>query len=271
MMSFPERAANSVLDKLSISSPDDLLQLKKIVYARGAIYREWPIQGAEARLMIGQGKPIITVSSSPSINPHRRRFSLAHELGHLELHRGMSLLMSCTNQDIQYKPDNTDIDTEQEANQFASAFLMPARFVEKPFTESEPSFDLISDWATKLETSLTATAFRFAQFTPEPIAVVYSHQGIVRYFQPSAEFMELGVFPDVKSCVGTNTDAKILFQGMSTKNQWREVKASEWFREDSTAFDKTDVIKEWSISMPSYESVLSLLWVHESLGEDLDW
>jgi Zn-dependent peptidase ImmA (M78 family) len=123
-MSFPERVADSVLDKLSISSPDDLLHLKKIVYARGAIYREWPIQGAEARLMIGQGKPIITVSSSSTTSSHRRRFSIAHELGHLELHRGMDLLLGCTNQDIQYKPDNTDIDAEQEANQFVSSFLM---------------------------------------------------------------------------------------------------------------------------------------------------
>ena len=270
-MNFPERAANSVLDKLSISAPDDLLHLKKIVYARGAIYREWPIQGAEARLMIGQGKPIITVSSSSMINSHRRRFSIAHELGHLELHRGMGLLMSCTNQDIQYKPDNTNIDTEQEANQFASAFLMPARFVEEPFTENEPSFDLISNWATKLQTSLTATAFRFAQFTPEPIAVVFSYKGVIQYFQPSSEFLELGVFPDVKNCMGSTTSAYKLFHNMPTTNQWYEVKASEWFRENNDAFDKTDIIKEWSISMPSYEAVLSLLWAHEPLGEELDW
>ncbi|MBN1454315.1 MAG: ImmA/IrrE family metallo-endopeptidase [Anaerolineales bacterium] len=270
-MNFPERTANSVIDKLSISSPDDLLQLKKIIYARGAIYREWPIQGAEARLMIGHGKPIITISSSPTINHHRRRFSTAHELGHLELHRGMGLLVSCTNQDIQYKPDNTDIDIEQEANQFAAAFLIPARFVEKPFTENEPSFDIIADWASTLETSLTATALRFVRFTPKPVAVVYSSQNIIRYFQPSKEFMELGVFPDVKNLVGTHTDAKKLFQGISIKNQWREVRATEWFREDSTAFDEADVIREWSISMPSYQAVLSLLWVHEPLGEDLDW
>jgi len=270
-MSFAERTADSVLDKLRISSPDDLLHLKKIVYARGAIYREWPIQGAEARLMIGQGKPIITVSSSPSINSDRRRFSVAHELGHLELHRGMDLLMSCTNQDIQYKPDNTEIDAEQEANQFASAFLIPARFVEKPFTESEPSFDLISEWATKLETSLTATAFRFARFTPEPVAVVFSYKGVIQYFQPSSEFLDLEVFPDVKNRMGSTTSAYKLFQNIPIKNQWHEVKASEWFRTNNNAYDKTDVIKEWSISMPSYEAVLSLLWVHEPLGGELDW
>ena len=56
----------------------------------------------------------------------------------------------------------------------ASAFLIPSRFVERPFTDNEPSFDLITEWAEKLETSLTATAFRFARFTSEPVAIVYS-------------------------------------------------------------------------------------------------
>jgi hypothetical protein len=250
---------------------DDLLLLKEIVHARGAILRELQLEGAEARLLTGPGRPIIAVSSSPFISHHRRRFSIAHELGHLELHRGTRLLINCTKRDIQDKPENTNIDTEQEANKFAAAFLMPARFVEKPFTDCEPSFDIISEWSAKLVTSLTATAFRFVRFTPEPIAVVYSVQGIIQYFQSSAEFMELGVFPDVKNPVGTETDAKKLFQSGNTKNQWRVTRASEWFRENKTAFDKTDEIKEWSIRMPSYDAVLSLLWVHEPLGNDGDW
>ena len=269
-MSIAETTADLVLDKLNISKPDDLHFLKQIVFALRAIYREYPIQGSEARIMIGHGKPIITVSTSLA-NLERRRFSIAHELGHLELHRGSGLLMSCTKDDIQYKPNNTNVDVEQEANQFAYAFLMPARFVQKPFSESEPSFDLVVDWATILETSLTATAFRFTKFCSEPVAVVYSQQGVIQYFHASASFTELGVFPDVKNKVGVNTNARKLFDGIDTKNQWREVGALDWFREDKTAFDRRDTIKEWSIHMPSYDAVLSLLWVDEPLGEDEDW
>lgn len=269
-MSVAETTANLVLDKLNISKPDDLHFLKQIVFARGAIYREYPIFGAEARIMIGHGKPIITVSTSLT-NPERRRFSIAHELGHLELHRGSGLLMSCTKDDIQYKPNIVSIDIEQEANQFASAFLMPARFVQKPFSESEPSFELIADWAKTLETSLTATAFRFTKFCSEPVAVVYSQQGIIQYFHSSTSFTELGVFPNVKNKVGIATDAQKLFDGIGTKSRWREVRALDWFREDKTAFDRRDTIKEWSIHMPSYNAVLSLLWVDEPLGEDEDW
>lgn len=270
-MGLPETIANDVLDRLGISVVDDLLLLDEIVYARGALIRECPMEGAEARLLVGPGRPIIAVSSSSLIHPHRRRFSVVHELGHLEMHRGTSLLRSCTKLDIQDRPASTSIDAEREANQFASAFLIPARFVEKPFAGNEPSFRVISEWAEKLETSLTATALRFTRFTPEPVAAVYSFRGTIQYFQPSSEFMELGVFPDVNRPVGSNTGARKLFSGRDVAHQWQEVRASEWFREDRSAFNRDDTIREWSIGMPNYEAVLSLIWVNGPLGQNDDW
>ena len=270
-MSLPENTASHVLNRLGISSVDDLQLLDQIVFARGALIRECPMEGSEARLLVGPGRPIIAVSSSPLVHPHRRRFSVVHELGHLEMHRGNGLLRSCTTLDIQSKPDNTSIDSENEANQFASAFLLPARFVEEPFAENEPSFKIISEWAEMLETSLTASALRFTRFTREPVAVVYSFRGTIQYFQPSSEFIELGVFPDVNSPVGSHTGARKLFTGQDTPNQWQDVKAGEWFREDRSAFDWDDTIREWSIGMPNYEAVLSLLWVNEPLGQNADW
>lgn len=270
-MDHPESKANHVLDRLEISVVEDLLLLDEIVHARGALIRECTMEGAEARLLVGPGKPIISVSTSPFIHPYRRRFSIVHELGHLEMHRESSLLRSCTKLDIQDRPASTSINVEREANQFASAFLVPARFVEKPFAESEPSFRVISEWAEKLKTSLTATALRFTRFTREPVAVVYSFRGIIQYFQPSSEFLELGVFPDVNRPVGSNTRAGKLFSGSDTQHQWQEVHAIEWFREDNSAFDRGDMIREWSIGMPNYEAVLSLLWVNEPLGQNDGW
>lgn len=270
-MSLPETIAEHVLDRLGISVAEDLLLLDEIVYARGALLRQCPMEGAEARLLVGPGKPIIAVSSSPFVHHRRRRFSIAHELGHFEMHRGTALLRSCTSADVQEKPDYTSVDTEQEANQFASAFLIPARFVKEAFTGNEPSFEVISEWSEKLETSLTATTFRFMSFTHEPVAVVFSFRGLIQYFQASTEFMELGVFPDVKQRVGLHTSARALFGGEDVPNGWQEVRAAEWFRKDNSAYDRDDTIKEWSINMPSYEAVMSLLWVNEPLGLDDDW
>ena len=90
-MGDPETTANHILDRLEIYVVEDLLLLDEIVIARGALIRECPMEGAEARLLVGPGKPIISVSSSPFVNPYRRRFSIAHELGHLEMHRGTGL------------------------------------------------------------------------------------------------------------------------------------------------------------------------------------
>lgn len=270
-MADPETKANHVLDWLEISVMEDLLLLDEIVYARGALIRECPMEGAEARLLVGPGKPIISVSSSPFAHPHRRRFSIVHELGHLEMHRGTGLLRSCTKMDIQEKPTGASNNAEQEANQFASAFLIPARFVEQPFAKNEPSFSLISEWAEKLSTSLTATALRFTCFTREPVAVVFSYRGTIQYFQPSSEFIELGVFPDVNHPMGSNTGARKLFSGRAVSQAWQEVRAAEWFREDRRAFDRDDTIREWSIGMPNYEAVITLLWVSEPLGQNDGW
>ncbi|MEH6387091.1 MAG: XRE family transcriptional regulator [Pseudomonas profundi] len=54
-------------------------------------------------------RPLI-VRNTSKVNPGRQRFDLAHELGHLVMHQGIET--GCR-------------DTEEQANQFASALLMP--------------------------------------------------------------------------------------------------------------------------------------------------
>lgn len=267
-MSLPETRANTILDELGINSPEDLLLLRQIVRARGVRYREEALDGTEARLTVGAGAPIMTISTSRETTPQRKRFSIGHELGHKELHADRMLSFSCLPNDIQYKPDLIDNVLEQEANQFAASFLMPARFVEYPFSQEQPSFDLIRDWSNRLQTSLTATALRFVTFSQEPIAVIFSQGGIIRYFEPSPEFLDLEVFPDVHDSMGQNTIASRIFRGVDTKSEWKAVKASDWFRENPDAYDPTDTILEWSIGMRAYNAVLSLLWVNEPLGND---
>ena len=264
-MSPPESIANYILDQLEIYHPDDLLLLRQIVVQRGAEYQEKFLEGAEARLTLGLKKPIISISTRIS-NPQRKRFSIAHELGHLELHARLNKSFHCSSDDIQYMPDLTRDELEMEANQFAGSFLIPSRIVKSQFSTNDPSFDLIKDWSERLQTSLTATAFRFVRYTPEPIAVVFSLNGVIQYFQSSNEFNELGVFPDVKGNVGRNSIAYQLFRDFSINKEWESVRANNWFRKNNNAFDSTDNVKEWSIGMPRYNSVLTLLWVDEPLG-----
>ena len=264
-MDLPETIADNVLDQLEIIFPDDLLLLKQIIHQRGAIYDEKYLEGAEARLTLGLDKAIISVSTKIK-SFQRKRFSIAHELGHLELHSQLKRSFFCNPSDIQYKPDQAGLKIEQEANKFAASFLMPSRFIEKPFVEEKPSFDLIKEWSNTLQTSITATAFRFVKYTKEPIAVTYLHKGIIQYFQSSTEFNELGVFLRVGELVGRSSIAYQLVHNYSLQDEWQTVKAINWFRKNEDAFDSSDNIQEWSIGMPRYNGILSLLWVRDPLG-----
>ena len=126
-MSYPTFAAEKVLNELQINSPDDLRYLDEIAWTRGALVRQMPLSSAEARLTIYRDKAVITISSMVS-NPQRKRFSIAHELGHLEIHRHRNLLSVCLSDDINYNEvKDTGKKLEQEANEFASAFLLPER------------------------------------------------------------------------------------------------------------------------------------------------
>jgi Zn-dependent peptidase ImmA (M78 family) len=81
----------------------------------------------------------------------RRRFTLAHELGHIFLHKNNSVsydvgLMMLRNE---HSSDGTDI-KEIEANRFAAELLMPEKELRKDMSES--AIDFLSDTKETLAT-----------------------------------------------------------------------------------------------------------------------
>jgi Zn-dependent peptidase ImmA (M78 family)/DNA-binding XRE family transcriptional regulator len=74
------------------------------------------------------GGPAIAVNTAESISVERQIFSLAHELGHLILHKDS------------YGPDGvaeiSDEAQEREADQFAAAFLMPSNLFDQVWKET---------------------------------------------------------------------------------------------------------------------------------------
>lgn len=275
-MPFPKTSAERVLDELGISSIEDLQLLEKIAWARGALVRYKKLGGAEARLT-AVGKPAIITVSTSIVDPHRKRFSIAHELGHLEMHRYQTALSLCTTKDIKYwcpgEPDekrNYDRDLEQEANIFASTLLLPERFFAPLCVDQDPSFDLISSLANEFNASLTSTALRYVCVSDEPVAIVYSEANRIRWFQESESFAEirgeLGVFIDVRSKLDASTRAAFFFSNGGIPPGIKSVKASAWFT--SGNYSETATIKEHSIAMPNYDAVLTLLWIDDELDGD---
>lgn len=257
--------ANRLLDDLSITQDDLLKHLDEIARARGALVVEGQLDGSDARLNMAGEPAIITVASRVT-EPTRRRFSIAHELGHLEMHRWKVTLCTSTDMmDWSLKEGSQAV--ELEANEFAAALLMPERFFAS-LCDDEPSMEYFIDLASRFRVSLTAAAIRYCRFTPEPVAVVLSQDGIIRWFRSSREFDEMDLFVDVRSCVYPGSRPARYFEGKSLPTTATRVHADTWLR--SGNYNRDASVQEQSWSIDSINAVLTLLWVDGDLEEEDD-
>jgi len=70
---------------------------------------------------------------------------------------------------------------EREADFFATALLMPQALFKSAMNRHSPGIEAIKALSELFETSLTATAIRYAQLTPDPVAVLVSKGRSVEY------------------------------------------------------------------------------------------
>lgn len=270
-MSHAEEAAERVLNELPVLSLEELDDLELLAWARGALVREEPLEGAEARIVQVGRQAIISVSKGIA-DPRRRRFSIAHELGHLELHSKRASLAICLTDDIDSWHGNADRAMEREANEFAGALLMPARFFVPPSQGRDPSLNLIGDLADTFNTSLTATAIRYVCFCEEPVVVVFSYEGHIRWYRGSEQYEvlreDLALQIDVRSRLDSATHAAIALSRDNVSEDMRRVPMSAWFA--SGRYRAGSTLLEQSLAMPAYDAVLSLLWIRDEIEEDED-
>ena len=270
MMADGSKFADRLLNLLNITTRADLLLLDEICWARRLLIKDANLDGAEARLVIAKGQGIITVSTA--IHDHRRRrFSISHELGHFEMHRGVGGVIGCTTDDIRQEGETQTVQTlEREANEFASAFLLPERFIAPLCKSRMPSLDHVAEIAESFSTSLIATALRYIKFCDEPVAIVFSKSQHIQWFQESVEFNEirddLGFFFDVHARIDVECLAHKLFQDPAFPSRSKKVPASAWFINGKFKNDAT--IQEFSIPMPNYNSVLTLIWIDDVIDDD---
>jgi len=259
-----EQAAERVLDELNIVDPKDLRLLEEIAYERGALVREKFIEGAEARITIVGSRGIITLS--PEISNHRRRFSIAHELGHLEMHSNVSSQSLCTKSDMDdWGTEQVNSNREQEANAFAAALLLPRRFFGPLCNHTDPSLKFVQALSLRFDTSLTATALRYTQFCDEAIAVVFSQNGSVKWFRRSKEFEELGAFIQVRSRLDPDSVAYLVYRGGVTIERKR-IDVTAWLAPGNYRENAKIVEQSWSMS--AYNAVLTLLWIEDDISDD---
>lgn len=147
----------------------------------GSISREYPIEIQEKNMHSGdingmsvgdttQAKILINSNIN---NIHRRRFTKAHELGHVILHiqTGKQSEFRCTRKDISSIGGNNN-QLEKEANIFASSLLMPSSLILNDIYRNDLSWKLIQDIRNMCDVSLEAAARRVIYLSKEPCCLI---------------------------------------------------------------------------------------------------
>jgi Zn-dependent peptidase ImmA (M78 family) len=246
-------AARLLLRQFGVEEPHHI-QLEEIARARGAmVIDDDELMTAEARIVRGGTTSVIRLSSR-MMHSGRRRFSLAHELGHLELANGRDVLgLSCDNATNPFA-----MEREAEADAFAAELLMPEWMVRRRCEVSPVTLDIARDIAATFRTSIVASAFRLVELTSERCALVYSEEGAVRWSARSATFQPL---IDKGARLDPASVAYDVARGdRHHHDEAQPILAEAWI---DTMGRRGDLI-EHSITVPETDGVLTLLWVPEA-------
>ena len=117
-------------------------------------------------------------------------FSVAHELGHYAIPEHPEKIL-INGQHVSHAGFTSPDQTELEADHFAAGFLMPAYLFDAEINKSQSGLKAVETLARACETSLTATAIRYAQRSPDPVAIVISEGQKICYCFMSDEFKEI--------------------------------------------------------------------------------
>lgn len=129
--------------------------------------------GFSAFLLIKDGKPTAFVNSDH--HPNRRRFSLAHEIGHFVLHHRQAkqdhlfLDKSLTLYTRKDHHTSENYKMEREANEFAASLLMPQELIEKYVAKHELNIE------DEFDVSRLALAFGVSE---QALQIRLSHLGL---------------------------------------------------------------------------------------------
>lgn len=173
--------AERLLKSLGITEPHEI-ELEDIAFDQGAEIRYCDLSGCEADILGYQDRAIISIDRNRGMA--RKRFSIAHELGHWHHHRGKKL--QCRFED--YQPKHKQL-AERKANGYAASLLMP-RYLVMPRARDHKklTFKAIEQFAVDFRTSLSATAIRLVEADIWPCMLICHTQQGRKWFTQAPMF-----------------------------------------------------------------------------------
>lgn len=269
LLTKAEFAAQRVLIDAGLDDLESLVSvnLRRLILSRGAFYEEVELKGKDGRIVSADGRSIITISTSVT-DRGKKRFTAAHELGHFELHKDLTI-----SADTQYELCNwyQSGPQEKEANEFASELLMPYRLFSTQCKGVKFQPTLIDHLATSFVVSKTAAIMKFLKAGNHPICVICVKDNKVKWWKMSKAMEEAehetvpgwdrykikvtsNLPPPPHSVVGQLFKRDNRFQ---YPEKFQEIDKSTWFL---TTQNDDPKMFEYCHFVPAYNFALSVIW-----------
>jgi hypothetical protein len=247
------RRPEELLARCLVDSPQDI-DLELIAFEAGLQVRDAPVDRGEASL-VGYGrKGIVTVA--PGVSIERRRFSIAHEIGHWEQHRGQSFQCRIEERAL----DKVAKTKEREADDYAASLMMPANLFKEAIAswKGGVSLALISELGATFKASFPAAAIRYVELSGEPVSLVFKGAGNNRWWSSRSRRVPEHLW--IKRDLDSDSHAHdLLTESFGTKRQGK-MPAEVWF--DGIAEDRHELVE---LSVRLHDGVYTLLHVTDEV------
>lgn len=209
-----------------------------------------PLDGPSAQIFRHRDHAVMRVSDA-IVQPGRRNFTIAHELGHYVLGHGIP--NGCDH-------ESTERTTyqEREADVFAAELLMPEDMV-SPHVAMATSLATVRSIGEIFRTSIVASAMRYVELTAASCAVVYSKDGRVAWAKHSRVFP--GRIPhQIEIGSGTFASDHRVANANVLITEERVVPSSAWFTAGNVPAGCDSFVEHATVvPEPGWGGVLSLL------------
>jgi Zn-dependent peptidase ImmA (M78 family) len=234
------------------------LDLADLAYANNALVIEAENLGADGRTIFGNQCSLIKINKNIPY-PGKKRFTLAHEIGHLILHKNVQPLFLDDDSTLEYFKKGHQ---ESEANEFAAELLMPEVQFKKECDGKKFSPELLRTLAEKFQTSITSVAYKYFEHGNHPVCLIYSFNNIVRYWKRPEGYNHFLIDytklspPEGSVAFEFFTENKIYPKHQSKQQIWK----STWFDMKHWEDDNNYKFYEYCIITPKHNTVLSVVW-----------
>jgi Zn-dependent peptidase ImmA (M78 family) len=251
--SDPARVAIALLNRMGWTEPSDM-SMEDIAWSNGLIVKFARMDGSQGRILMSQKEGIITINESINYQP-KINFIIAHEIGHAELHRRVSLFNDNEHTLNEWYATGSQ---EKEANLFATELLMPTDLFSRKVKRRKLELPLIEDVAEYFGASKTAAFLRYRDLGEYPVMIIFIEDGVIKWKSFSDDFpykwLEYGSKVPAFTVAGD-----FLYRQVEEKRPVK-VDAMEWFPDDYVC-QKAEKPKLWEQCFPaSSNSILTCLW-----------